>query len=55
MNSKTLNVDNFDKMIQSGTLLKILQDNGIELIFIDEYNISSRGYKIMNWLKRVKW
>ena len=29
MNSKTLNAYNFDKKIQSGTLLKILQDYAI--------------------------
>ena len=28
INPKTLNADNFDKKIQSGTLLKILQDDG---------------------------
>ena len=54
MNPKTLNADNFDKKIQSGTLLKILQDYGIELIFIDEYNIISRVTRFTNWMKRVK-
>ena len=43
MNPKTLNEDNFDKTIQSGTLLKILQDYVIELIFIGEYSINLRG------------
>ena len=46
INPKTFNADNFDKKIQSDTLLNILQDYGIELIFIDEYNISSRGNRI---------
>ena len=46
MNPKALNADNFDKIIQSGTLLKILQDYDIELIFIDKYSIILRDYKI---------
>ena len=54
INPKTLNADNFDKKIQSSTLLKILQDYGIELIFIDEYNISSRGNRIYGLAEKGK-
>ena len=54
INSKTFIADNFDKMIQSATLLKILPDYGIELIFIDEYSVSSRGHKIYGWAEKGK-
>ena len=46
INPKTLISDNFDKMIQSASLLKVLFDYDFELIFIDEFSISSRGKKV---------
>ena len=54
INPKTLISDNFDKMIQSASLLKVLLDYGIELIFIDEFSISSRGNKVYGWTERGK-
>ena len=54
MNLKALSEDNFDKTIQSGTLLKNFQDYDIELIFIDEYRISWMGYKIYGLAEKGK-
>ena len=41
-------------MIQSGTLLKILQDSNIELIFIDEYSVKSRDCWIYGLAEKGK-
>ena len=54
MNPKALISEKIDKMIRSGALLKILSDYWIELIFIDEFSVSSKGHKAYGWAERGK-
>ena len=54
MNPKSLIPESFSKMIQSASLLKILSDFGVELIFIDEFSISSRSSKVYGLAERGK-
>ena len=54
MNLKALISEKIDKMIWSGALLKILSDYWIELIFIDEFSIRTKGHKAYGWAERDK-
>ena len=54
VNPNNITHENFGSMIQSGALLQVLSNYGIEIIFIDEFSINSRSHKIYGWAEKGK-
>ena len=54
VNPKNLTNENVWRMIQSATLLKILSNYDIELIFMDKFSINSRTSKAYIWAEKGK-
>ena len=52
VNSENLTHENVWRMIQSSTMLKILSNYDIELIFMDEFRLIQKLQKYTNGLKK---